>query len=574
MEDLADTRLAPKISQLSGVGLVTISGGQKPAVRIRANPATLASYGMNMEDLRTAIAATNVNQAKGSFDGPYQNFQIGANDQLLSSAGYRSLVVAYRNGAPLKLTEVADVVDGVEDVHQAAWANSTPAVIVNVQRQPGANIIDVVDRIKTLLPSLTGTLPAAIHVAVLTDRTNTIRASVKDVEFELMLTITLVVMVIFLFLRTLAATVIPSVAVPLSIVGTFAAMYMLGYSLNNLTLMALTISTGFVVDDAIVMIENIARYIEHGEKPLEAALKGAEQIAFTIISLTISLIAVLIPLLFMGDIVGRLFREFAVTLAVTILVSAVVSLTLTPMMAARLLKHTPPEQQGRFYKWSDQAFERIIKAYGRTLDVVLEHQTATLMVFVGTLVLTFVLLWIVPKGFFPIQDTGVIQGVAVGPQTVSFPEMTALQQRAAAIILKDPAVASLSSFVGHRSDEHDAQQRTPADQSQAARGSRRRRHGDHHAPAAAAPTDPGMHGVHAARAGHQRRRPREPDAVSVHARGSERRRAARRGRPGCSTGCRSCPSCATWPATSRRSASGRSWSSIAKRRHGWASRRR
>jgi multidrug efflux pump len=448
VEDLADTRLAPKISQLSGVGLVTISGGQKPAVRIRANPAALASYGMNMEDLRTAIAATNVNQAKGSFDGPFQNFQIGANDQLLSSAGYRSLVVAYRNGAPLKLTEVADVVDGVEDVHQAAWANSTPAVIVNVQRQPGANIIDVVDHIKKLLPSLTSTLPAAIHVDVLTDRTNTIRASVKDVEFSLMLTITLVVMVIFLFLRTLAATVIPSVAVPLSIVGTFAAMYLLDYSLNNLTLMALTISTGFVVDDAIVMIENIARFIEQGEKPLEAALKGAEQIAFTIISLTISLIAVLIPLLFMGDIVGRLFREFAVTLAVTILVSAVVSLTLTPMMAARLLKHTPPERQGRFYKWSDQAFERIIKAYGRTLDIVLGHQTATMMVFAGTLVLTFVLLWIVPKGFFPIQDTGVIQGVAVGPQTVSFQEMTALQQRAAAIIMKDPAVASLSSFVG------------------------------------------------------------------------------------------------------------------------------
>jgi len=448
VQDLADTRLAPKISQLSGVGLVTISGGQKPAVRIRANPAALASYGMNLEDLRTAIAATNVNQAKGSFDGHHQNVQIGANDQLLSSDGYRSLVVAYRNGAPLKLTQVAEVMDGVENVNQAAWTNTTPAVLLNVQRQPGANIIEVVDRIKTLLPSLTSTLPAAVNVSILTDRTNTIRASVKDVEFELMLTIALVVMVIFLFLRTLSATVIPSVAVPLSIVGTFAAMYMRGYSLNNLTLMALTISTGFVVDDAIVMIENIARFIEHGEKPLEAALKGAEQIAFTIISLTISLIAVLIPLLFMGDIVGRLFREFAVTLAVTILVSAVVSLTLTPMMAARLLKHTPPEEQGRFQKWSDHAFERVIQAYGRTLDVVLGHQTATLLVFVGTLILTFVLMWIVPKGFFPIQDTGVIQAVAVGPQAVSFPEMTALQQRAASIILKDPAVASLSSFVG------------------------------------------------------------------------------------------------------------------------------
>jgi multidrug efflux pump len=448
VEDLADTRLAPKISQLSGVGLVTVSGGQKPAVRIRANPAALASYDLNLEDLRTAIAATNVNQAKGSFDGPHQNVQIGANDQLLSSDGYRSLVVAYRNGAPLMLTDVADVVDGIEDVRQAAWTNTTPAVVLNVQRQPGANIIEVVDRIKTLLPTLTSTLPASVRVGILTDRTNTIRASVKDVEFELMLTVALVVMVIFLFLRTLSATVIPSVAVPLSIGGTFAAMYLLGYSLNNLTLMALTISTGFVVDDAIVMIENIARFIEHGDTPLDAALKGAEQIAFTIISLTISLIAVLIPLLFMGDIVGRLFREFAVTLAITILISAVVSLTLTPMMAARLLKHTPPSQQGRFYKWSEQTFDRIIAAYGRTLDVVFAHQTATLLVFVGTLVLTFVLLWIVPKGFFPVQDTGLIQAVAVGPQTASFAQMTALQQRAAAEILKDPDVASLSSFVG------------------------------------------------------------------------------------------------------------------------------
>ena len=448
VEDLADTRLAPKISQLSGVGLVTVSGGQKPAVRIRANPAALASYGLNLEDLRTAIVATNVNQAKGSFDGPHQNVQIGANDQLLSSDGYRSLVVAYRNGAPLMLTDVADVVDHIEDVRQAAWTNTTPSVILNVQRQPAANIIEVVDRIKRLLPSLTSTLPASIHVAILTDRTNTIRASVKDVEFALMLTVALVVMVIFLFLRTLSATVIPSVAVPLSLIGTFAAMYLLGYSLNNLTLMALTISTGFVVDDAIVMIENIARYIEHGEKPLDAALKGAEQIAFTIISLTISLIAVLIPLLFMSDIVGRLFREFAVTLSITILMSAVVSLTLTPMMAARLLKHTPPERQGRFYRWSEQAFARVIAAYGRTLDVVFAHQTATLLVFLGTLVLTFVLLWIVPKGFFPVQDTGLIQAVAVGPQTASFAQMTNLQQRAASEILKDPDVASLSSFVG------------------------------------------------------------------------------------------------------------------------------
>ncbi len=448
VQDLADTRLAPKISQLAGVGLVTISGGQKPAVRIRVNPAALAAHSVNLEDVRAAVAATNVNQAKGSFDGPQQNYQIGSNDQLLSSAGYRSVVVAYRNGAPLKLSDVADVIDDVEDVHQAAWTNTTPSVILNVQRQPGANIIEVVDRITALLPSLTGTLPRSIQVRVLTDRTETIRASVRDVEFELMLTIALVVMVIFLFLRTLSATVIPSVAVPLSIVGTFGAMYLLGYSLNNLTLMALTISTGFVVDDAIVMIENIARFIENGDPPLEAALKGAKQIGFTIVSLTISLIAVLIPLLFMGDIVGRLFREFAVTLAVTILVSAVVSLTLTPMMAARLLKHTPPDRQGRLYRWSETAFDRTIAAYGRTLDVVLRHQTTMLVVFVGTLLVTAALFLVVPKGFFPTQDTGLIQAVSVGPQTASFREMTALQQRAAAIILRDPAVASLSSFVG------------------------------------------------------------------------------------------------------------------------------
>jgi multidrug efflux pump len=448
VEDLADTRLAPKISQLPGVGLVTIGGGQKPAVRIQANPSALASYGLNLEDLRTALIATNVNQAKGSFDGPHQNYQIGANDQLLSSADYGPLVVAYKNGAPVKLTDVADVVDGVEDRRQAAWMNDTPAVLVNVQRQPSANIISVVDRIKTLLPSLTDTLPASIHVTVLTDRTNTIRASVEDVEFSLMLTVALVVLVIFLFLRTLSATVIPSVAVPLSLVGTFGAMYALGYSLNNLTLMALTISTGFVVDDAIVMVENIARYIERGDAPLEAALKGSEQIGFTIVSLTISLIAVLIPLLFMGDIVGRLFREFAVTLAATILISAVVSLTLTPMMAAKLLSHTPPERQGRFYRWSEEMFERVIAAYGRTLDVVLAHQTSTLLVFAATLVLTVALFVIVPKGFFPIQDTGVIQGISVGAQTASFRQMTALQEQVVHVILKDPAVESLSSFVG------------------------------------------------------------------------------------------------------------------------------
>jgi multidrug efflux pump len=448
VEDLADTRLAPKISQLPGVGLVSISGGQKPAVRVRANPTAMSYYGLNLEDLRSAIIATNINLAKGSFDGPHQSYQIGANDQLLSSADYAPVSIAYRNGAPVKLSDVATVADDAEDVREAAWMNETPAVIVNVQRQPGANIISVVDRIKKLLPQLTGTLPAAIQVSILTDRTNTIRASVADVQFSLMLTIALVVLVIFLFLRNLSATVIPSVAVPLSLVGTFGVMYLLGYSLNNLTLMALTISTGFVVDDAIVMIENIERYIEAGESPLQAALKGSEQIGFTIISLTVSLIAVLIPLLFMGDIVGRLFREFAVTLAVTILVSAVVSLTLTPMMSSKLLKHTPKERQGRVFRASEHTFDRIIAFYGRTLQTVLRHQRLTLVVAAGTLVLTILLYFAVPKGFFPIQDTGVIQGISQAAQTVSFPEMSKLQQQLAREILKDPAVASLSSFIG------------------------------------------------------------------------------------------------------------------------------
>jgi multidrug efflux pump len=448
VEDLADTRLAPKISQLPGVGLVSISGGQKPAVRIQANPTVLASYGLNLEDVRSAIVAANVNQAKGNFDGAHQAYQIGANDQLLSSDDYRPLIVAYRNGAPVKLTDVAGVIDDVENVRQAAWMNEAPAVIVNIQRQPGANIIQVVDRIKTLLPTLTSTLPKSIQVSILTDRTNTIRASVADVQFELMLTVGLVVMVIFLFLRNVAATIIPSVAVPLSLVGTFAVMYMLGYSLNNLTLMALTISTGFVVDDAIVMIENIARYIEQGEAPLKAALRGAEQIGFTIISLTVSLTATLIPLLFMGDIVGRLFREFAVTLAVTILVSAVVSLTLTPMMCAKLLKHKPAADQGRLFRASERAFEAVIALYGRVLRFVLRWQTATLLVAAGTLALTCYQFYTIPKGFFPIQDTGVIQGVSEAAQTVSFPEMASLQQRLTKVILTDPAVDNLSSFIG------------------------------------------------------------------------------------------------------------------------------
>jgi multidrug efflux pump len=448
VEDLADTRLAPKMSQLPGVGLVSISGGQKPAVRIQANPTAMASYGLNLEDLRTAIVAANVNQAKGNFDGAHQGYQIGANDQLLSSSDYAALIIAFKNNAPIKLTDVATVVDDIENVRQAAWMNQTPAVILNIQRQPGANIISVVDGIKKLLPQLTSSLPASISVQTLTDRTTTIRASVTDVQFTLMLTVALVVMVMFLFLRNVAATIIPGIAVPLSLVATFGVMYLLGYSLNNLTLMALTISTGFVVDDAIVMIENISRYIEAGEAPMEAALKGSEQIGFTIVSLTVSLIAVLIPLLFMGDIVGRLFREFAVTLSVTILASAVVSLTLTPMMCSKMLKHTPEESQGRFYRASERAFNAVIDFYGRTLKWVLEWQLMTLFVAGATLALTIWLYVVIPKGFFPIQDTGVIQGVSEAAQSVSFPQMAAQQQQLTKVILEDPDVDSLSSFIG------------------------------------------------------------------------------------------------------------------------------
>ncbi len=448
VEDLADTRLAPKMSQLPGVGLVSISGGQKPAVRIQANPTAMASYGINLEDLRTALVDANVNQAKGNFDGTHQAYQIGANDQLLSSGDYAPLIVAYKNGAPVKLTDIATVLDDTENTRQAAWMNETPSVILNIQRQPGANIISVVDQVKKLLPQLTSTLPASIHVGVLTDRTTTIRASVSDVQFELMLTVGLVVMVMFLFLRNLAATIIPGIAVPLSLVATFGVMYLLGYSLNNLTLMALTISTGFVVDDAIVMIENISRYIEAGEKPMDAALKGSAQIGFTIVSLTVSLIAVLIPLLFMSDIVGRLFREFAVTLSVTILASAFVSLTLTPMMCSKLLKHTPEEKQGRFYRASERAFNAAIAYYGRTLRWVLGWQVATLLIAAGTLALTIFLFFVIPKGFFPIQDTGVIQGVSEASQSVSFAEMSREQQELTKIILQDPAVDNLSSFIG------------------------------------------------------------------------------------------------------------------------------
>jgi len=448
VEDMADTRLAQKISQLPGVGLVSISGGQRPAVRIQANPTALASYGLAMEDLRNAIAAANVNQAKGGFDGPRQAYIIGANDQLYSSKDFRPLIIAYRNGSPVKLTDVAQVIDDAEDVNQAAWKNETPAVVLNIQRQPGANVIEVVDRIKKLLPQLKSSLPAGIKVEVLTDRTTTIRESVKDVQFEMMLAVALVVAVIFLFLRNLAATAIPSVAVPLSLIGSFGAMYLLGFSLNNLSLMALTISTGFVVDDAIVMIENISRYVEEGETPLQAALKGAEQIGFTILSLTVSLIAVLIPLLFMGDVVGRLFREFAITLGVTILISAVVSLTLTPMMCARLLKHVPEEKQGRFYHASGALFDAIIERYGRSLTFVLRHQGKTLLVALATLVVTVLLYIAIPKGFFPVQDTGAIQGISEASQSISFPAMALRQQALARVILKDPAVESLSSFIG------------------------------------------------------------------------------------------------------------------------------
>ena len=448
IEEYADTRLAQKISQLPGVGLVSISGGQKPAVRVQVNPAALASYGLTLEDVRAAVGAANVNMAKGSFDGKLQSYAIGANDQLMNAGEYRPMVIAYKNGSPIALQDIATVVDQTENTRLAAWMNKTPAVILNIQRQPGANIISVVDRIKVLLPTLQSSIPAAVKLQILTDRTTTIRASVEDVEFELMLTIALVIMVIFLFLRTFAATIIPSFAVPLSIVGTFAVMFVLGYSLNNLTLMALTISTGFVVDDAIVMIENIMRYIEEGMPPMEAALTGSEQIGFTIVSLTVSLIAVLIPLLFMGDIVGRLFREFAVTLAVTIIVSAIVSLTLTPMMCSRLLKNQHEHEKGRFYQSSERVFKAVIAFYGRTLTVVLKHQTATLWVAVGTLGFTVLLYMWIPKGFFPVQDTGVILGISEAPQSVSFQAMGKRQQALAEVILQDPAVESLSSFIG------------------------------------------------------------------------------------------------------------------------------
>jgi len=448
LEDLADTRMAQKISQIEGVGLVSVSGGQRPSVRVVANVRALAAYGLNIDDLRTTIANANVNSPKGTLDGPARSWTLNANDQIQDPNDYKNIIIAYKNGNPVRLSDVADVISGAENTYLAGWVNNNPGIILNIQRQPGANVIQVVDRIKALLPSLTSALPAAVEVTVLTDRTNTIRASVHDVEFELGLAVALVVMVMFLFLRSIPATVIPSMSVPLSLVGTLAVMYLLGYSLDNLSLMALTIATGFVVDDAIVMIENISRYIEQGEPPLQAALKGAGEIGFTIVSLTVSLIAVLIPLLFMGDVVGRLFHEFAITLAVTIVISAVVSLTLVPMMCAKLLHHTEEGSESRIARWSNEKFQALIDHYGRALNWVLERQPMTLLVAVATLVVTIALYIFIPKGFFPVQDTGVIQAITEAPQSVSFADMSRRQSQLAAAILKDPDVVSLSSFIG------------------------------------------------------------------------------------------------------------------------------
>ncbi|WP_437882078.1 MdtB/MuxB family multidrug efflux RND transporter permease subunit [Pseudomonas sp. LRF_L74] len=448
VHDLVDTRMSQKIAQIAGVGLVGLSGGQRPAVRIKVNAEALASHGLNLSDVRSLIAASNVNQPKGNFDGPTKVSQLDANDQLESAEAYLDLVLKYENNAPLRLRDVSTIIDGAENERLAAWADGNQTVLINIQRQPGANVIDVVDRIQALLPAITASLPASVDVKILTDRTQTIRAAVKDVQFELVLAIGLVVLVTFLFLRKVSATIIPSIAVPLSLIGTFGVMYLAGFSINNLSLMALTIATGFVVDDAIVMLENIARHLEEGETPLNAALKGARQIGFTLVSLTLSLIAVLIPLLFMADVVGRLFREFAITLAVAILISLVVSLTLTPMMCARLLKQEKDEDQGRFYRASGAFIERMIEHYATGLRWVLKNQFLTLLVAIGTLALTVVLYLAVPKGFFPVQDTGVIQGISEAPQSISFSAMSQRQQRLAEVILRDPSVASLSSYIG------------------------------------------------------------------------------------------------------------------------------
>lgn len=448
VQNLVDTRIAQKISQVSGVGLVSLSGGERPAVRIQANPKALASYGMSLETLRTAVGLANVNQPKGSFDGISNASTIDANDQLKSADEYRNIIIAYKNGSPIRLSDVANVIDGAENTKLAAWVNTTPAILINIQRQPGSNVIEVVDRIKALLPKLKINLPASVDMTLLTDRTTTIRASVRDVKMELALAVGLVILVIFLFLRNLRATIIPSVVVPLSLVGTFGVMYLAGFSLNNLTLMALTIATGFVVDDAIVMIENISRYVEEGESALEAALKGSKQIGFTIISLTISLLAVLIPLVFMGDVVGRLFREFAITLAIAILISAFVSLTLTPMMSAKLLKYKPLSQEGYFYRKSGAAIDWLIKYYAKMLTWVLDRPTPTILVVLATMILTVTLYLYIPKGFFPIQDTGLIQGISEASQSISFKAMAANQEKIARVVLQDPAVESLTSFIG------------------------------------------------------------------------------------------------------------------------------
>ena len=551
VEDLADTRLAQKISQLPGVGLVSIGGGQRPAVRVQVNPTALASYELGLEDVRSAIAAANVNQAKGTFDGQQRAFTIAANDQLLTSREYRPLIVAYRNGAPVHLSDVADVIDDAENVKQAAWMNDVPAVIVNIQRQPGANVIEVVNRIKKLLPQLQGALPASVQVSVLTDRTTTIRASVRDVQFTLMLSIALVVMVIFLFLRNFAATAIPSVSVPLSLVGTFGVMYLLGFSLDNLSLMALTIATGFVVDDAIVMIENIARYVEAGESPMEAALKGARQIGFTILSLTVSLIAVLIPLLFMGDVVGRLFREFAITLSVTILISAAVSLTLTPTMCARLLKHKPDSEQSAFYRVTGRFIDRVIDLYARTLTLgarapdgdaggrgchARRHRAAV---------------HLHPEGLLPAaghrRDPRHLRGAAVGVVSGDGGAAAGARQNGSrGSCRREPVV-----FHRHRRHQRHPEQRTHPDQLEAARAARSERHRSDTAAAAEAGASGGHHALHAAGAGPVDRRPREPHAVPVHA---GRRRFARAERVvarSWSSACAPHRCCATWRAISR-----------------------
>ncbi|CAO97819.1 multidrug efflux RND transporter permease subunit [Erwinia tasmaniensis] len=448
VQDLVNTRIALKLSQISGVGMVTLAGGHQPAIRIRIDPKALAAHGLTLEDVNTLVSNSNVNGSKGGFDGQYHSVTIDANDQLRSAAQYGNLILTYQNGAALRLHDIAQIDEAAENSYQSAWANSSPAIVISVQRQPGANVIAVVDAIKAQLPTLQAALPDGVKLTVLSDRTQTIRASISDVQFELMLSIALVVMVTFLFLRNVAATLIPSVAVPLSLVGTFGVMYLAGFSLNNLSLMALTIATGFVIDDAIVVVENISRRLEQGETPMEAALKGSAQIGFTIISLTFSLIAVLIPLLFMGDVVGRLFREFAITLAVSILVSMLISLTLTPMLCAYLLHHIPPERQSRFYRKGGAFFDRLIAGYDRLLTIVLNHQRLTLLVALATLALTALLYLMVPKGFFPAQDTGLIQGVTVASQDVSFSEMSRRQRQLAAIILQNPAVENLSSTVG------------------------------------------------------------------------------------------------------------------------------